>query len=142
MKNLILFLLMTLLLTACSSAVKLRAGDAVLVDWARDAYAWHNAKLVEPCDDGKGWVIDFKDDFYDAEEGTEPKCYVMGEIVVDRVPENKEVKKGEKVYAEWGGSYYGATVQDVKDGKYSIKYDDNYDDEVELPRLRVQTKMK
>ena len=141
MKKFALFFIAVFVFTACgASAPKLKASDPVLVDWAQDAYAWHNANLVAECEGG--WTVDFKDDFYDTDEGEDAKCYTLKDIVADQLPKDGDVKVDDKVYAEWSGSYYGATVKEIKDGKYSLKYDDDYEDSVELSKIRLKPDVK
>lgn len=124
-------------LSACSSsAPALKAGDAVIVDWAQDSYAWHNAKTVSECEGG--WIVDFEDEFYDTQEGEEAKCYPLKDVIVDKPVKEADVKVGDKVFSEWSGAYYGATVVAIKDAKYSLKYDDEFEEDVELGKIRLR----
>lgn len=128
----------SLFLVACSSGPSFSVGDSVLVDWYSDS--WHSATLVAECvDGGSGWTVDFKDDFYDVNEGSEPDCYPLYSITADAALSDGDVEVGDKLLAEWfDDSYLTVEVTGVTEGKYTVKFvSDGYEDEVALEQLRA-----
>ncbi|MDA1060600.1 MAG: hypothetical protein O3B47_02295 [bacterium] len=136
-KLLTMTLLSAFLLVACGGA-SMKAGDGVLVDWAGDQYSWHKAALVAECGEAEaaGWTVDFTDDFYDNDEGEDPDCVVLANILKEEVPSKAAV--GDEVLGEWVESFYNAKVSAVEDGKYHVIYDDGLEDDLDLDQLRVK----
>lgn len=125
-----------LFLVACSSAPDFKANDSVVVEWYEDS--WHLATLVSECSEG-GWVVDFKDDFYDTEEGSDTLCYPVWSITADSAPSEGDVEIGGTFLAEWfEDSFFSAEVTAITEGKYKVKFlSDGYEQDVTLDQLRV-----
>lgn len=136
--------MVALFLVACSSAPNFKANDPVVVEWYEDS--WHLATLVSQCMEGggadngiAGWVVDFKDDFYDTEEGSDTLCYPVWSITGDSAPSENDVEVGGTFLAEWfEDSFFSAEVTAITEGKYKVKFlSDGYEQDVTLDQLRA-----
>lgn len=157
-KKIIFALLSVVLFTACGTAPKLKAGDAVLTDWYQGN--WHAARLIAECKDTNGnnadgnvesntqgetgWTVDFNDNFYDSGEGSDPVCFTADKIVLDAAPSASMVKVGNTLLAEWiEDSYYVAKVEKINGEEYSVKFlTDNWESQVRLDQLRLLPEVK
>lgn len=137
-------MLVVLFLAACSSAPDFKANDPVVVEWYEDS--WHLATLVSQCTEGGGadngaggWVVNFKDDFYDTDEGSDTLCYPLWSITSDSAPSEGDVEVGGTFLAEWfEDSFFSAEVVSVTEGKYVVKFfSDGYEQDATLDQLRA-----
>lgn len=145
MKKIAFLLLSVVLFTACNSAPKLKVGDIVLADWYQDN--WHVAKLVAECKDKDavaGWTVDFNDNFYDSNEGSEPICYLDDKIILNVAPAANKVKVGDTVLAEWvEDAYYTAKIDKFENDEYSVKFvSDGWESKLKLDKLRLLPEQK
>ena len=132
-----ILLMGVVLLTACGSGGKFEAGDSVLVDWNEDN--WHKATLTEGCEDQPGWIVDFKDDFYDTTKEAGMVCYPESKIIDDEIPEPEDLTIGDQVLAEWvEDAYYRAEISKIQEDGISVIFaEDDFDTKVALEKIRV-----
>ena len=82
--------------------------------------------------------MDFEDNFYDAAEGESATCYKTMAVIKNEPPKEGEVVANDKVLGEWvTDTYYAATVEKVENGNYTLKYDDGYNQDLTIDKLRA-----
>ena len=109
-----------------------KTGDSVDVEWKG---AWYGAKVLE-VKDGKYKIhYDGYEASWDEWIGTSRMRAKAGATTAAKAWE-----RGAKVDVEWKGSWYPASVLEVKDGKYKIHYtgyDASWDEWIGTARMRA-----
>jgi hypothetical protein len=103
-----------------------KAGDKVLAQWRPNA--WYPGKV------GKTTGLGLHVDFDDGDQADLPAPLVA----IDRAPKKKDVQVGTRVLGLWtNGTFYPATVTEIKDGTYHVQFDDGDESSVGLDDLRL-----
>jgi hypothetical protein len=102
-----------------------KVGDAVWAQWRPNN--WQHGKA------DKATAVGLHVTFDDGNEADLP----AGLIAVDRAPKKADVPAGARVVALWTDDrWYPGTVGQVAGGKYSIRFDDGDERDVELAEVR------
>lgn len=138
MRKIFTILLGVVFLTSCSR-VSFSVGEEVLAEWYQNS--WHKGKLLSACGEGEaaGFHVDFEDNFYDAPEGESEVCYIKKDsIIKNKAPLEADLSIDMKVLGEWvADAFYNATITKIENGKYMLKYEDDYTQEVDIQKIRL-----